>query len=360
MAPAGASARAAAMQAAYVTLGKLFPAQQATFDSRRAEALMELGMHESSAAVASGVAWGDTVGNEIWTWRLGDGSAVTTPTWPGNTALGQWRPTPNAPAPGTSPNGAGYPQFVGMTTWAIASSSQFRAPMPPALSSAQYARDFNETRTMGSQASTARSADQTIAALFWNLGTATSLWNTTALSLIEARGGEGDEQDGDGNSRRGPNRLLDHARVLGAVDVAMADAAIVCWDTKYTYNFWRPITAIREVADDGNAATAADPTWTPLLSTPGHPSYSSGHSCVSAAAAGVLAREFGERVRFTVESDAMLGVTRSFRGFRSALDEVKNARIFGGIHFRFDCDAGQAIGVAVSDYVLQHAFQRIQ
>jgi large repetitive protein len=242
--------------------------------------------------------------------------------------------------------------------WAIAASSQFRAPQPPALTSAQYARDFNETKAMGSQSSAARTADQTIAALFWNLGTATSLWNTTALSLIDARGGDRDDQGEDGHDGRGRRGLLDHARVLGAVDVAMADAAIACWDTKYTYNFWRPITAIREVGDDGNTATVADPAWTPLLSTPGHPSFTSGHSCVSAAAAGVLAREFGERTRFTVESDAMLGVTRSFRGFAAALEEVKDARIFGGIHFRFDCEAGQAIGVAVADYVLQHAFQR--
>jgi hypothetical protein len=147
--------------------------------------------------------------------------------------------------------------------------------------------------------------------------------------------------------------------VLGEVDVAMADAGIACWDTKYTYNFWRPITAIREPADDGNAATVADASWTPLLSTPAHPSYSSGHSCVSGAAAGLLAKEFGERTHFTVESDVMMGVTRSFRSFSAALDEVKDARIFGGIHFRFDCDAGQAIGVAVADYVLRNSFKRV-
>jgi hypothetical protein len=358
--PAGASTRAAAVQAAYVTLSKLFPTQQAAFDSRRAAALVVLGTEESSAAITSGLAWGDTVGNAIWTWRQGDGSAVTTPTWPGNTALGQWRPTPNAPAPGTSPNGAGYPQFFGMTPWAIASASQFRAPLPPALTGARYARDFNEAKTMGSQSSTVRSPDQTLAALFWNGGTASSLWNTTALSLIDARSDEGEEHEDHGNGHRRDSALLNHARLLGAVDVAMADAAIACWDTKYTYNFWRPITAIRELADDGNAGTSADATWTPLLSTPAHPSYASGHSCVSAAAAAVLADEFGARARFTVESDALLGVTRSFHGFAPALEEVKNARIFGGIHFRFDTEAGQTIGAAVAEYVLQNAFQRLR
>jgi PAP2 superfamily len=358
--PAGASVRAAAMQAAYVALSKIYPAQQLTIDLRRAASIADIRAHESSAAVDAGIAWGESVANQIWAWRLTDGIAITTPPWLGNTAIGQWRQTPNAPLPGTSTPGAGYPQFVGMTPWVIASPSQFQAPAPPSLASAEYARDFNEVKTMGSQTSTRRTADQTIASLVWNSSTAPYLWNNAALSLIEDERGD-DDRDGEshGRERHGDRRLLEHARVLGTLNVAMADAGIACWDTKYTYNFWRPITAIRELADDGNAATTADAAWVPLLSTPAHPSYSSGHSCLSAAAAGILAHEFGERSRFDIESDAMIGVVRSFRSFSSALDEVKDARIFGGIHFRFDCDAGQAIGAAVANYVLEHAFQRV-
>jgi hypothetical protein len=360
--PAGASRRAAVMQAAYIVLGRIFPTQQLMLDARRAASFTDIAAHENAAAVAAGVAWGDSVANQIWAWRLTDGIAATTPAWLGNTQLGQWRQTPNAPLPGTSLPGAGYPQFFGMTTWAIATASQFQAPKPPALTSAQYARDFNEVKSMGSQTSATRSADQTIAALVWAAGTATYLWNHATLELMAGRGRDDDgdhDGDHDGRGRGRGNALLEHARILGEVDVAMGDAAIACWDTKYTFNFWRPITAIRELLDDGNAATVPDAGWTPLLSTPAHPSYSSGHSCVSAAASGVLAREFGEHAHFTIESDAMIGVTRSFNSFASALDEVKNARVFAGIHFRFDCDAGQAIGTAVARYVLEHAFQRV-
>ena len=140
----------------------------------------------------------------------------------------------------------------------------------------------------------------------------------------------------------------------------MADAAIGCWDAKYIYNFWRPISAIRELSDDGNPATTPDSAWKPLFSTPGHPDYPSGHSCVSGAATTVLANEFGERRRFDMTIDLNIGVTRSFRSFTEALDEVKNARIFAGIHFRTACDDGTTLGKAVAQYVLAHAFQRVR
>jgi hypothetical protein len=285
------------------------------------------------------------------------------------TTLGQWRPTPSDPypSPATLARGAGYPQFSSQTTWSIPNASYFRPAAPPALTSAQYARDFNETKRMGSQTSTERSSDQTVASWFWATGSASYFWNHIALSLLDSGDKDKDRDDDGGKDRENdkhdkhdnPSTLLRNARLLAALNVAMADAGIGCWDAKYTYNFWRPITAIRELADDGNGATTPDAGWTPLLVTPAHPSYTSGHSCVSSAAATVLAREFGEHAHFTVESDTMLGVTRLFHNFASALEEVKNARIFGGIHFRFDCDFGQSIGTSAAEYVLQHAFQRV-
>lgn len=354
--PAGASRRAAAVQAAYIALIRLFPAQQTTLDARRKVAMAVIGV-DNGADVPGGVAWGASVANQIVDWRLTDGTGTTSPTWPGNTALGQWRPTPNAPAAGTSANGAGYPQYaVGTTTWAIASASQFRPAAPPALDSPRYAQDFNETKTMGSFSSTARTPDQTIASLFWATGTASYLWNHVALSLIEAKT---DNDDHEGESHRGGrNSLLNNARILAELDVAMADAALGCWDAKYAYNYWRPITAIRETADDGNAATTPDTAWTPLFATPAHPEYPSGHSCVSGAAAAILASEFGEKTRFRMENDLMIGVTRPFKTFSSALEEVKDARIFSGIHFRTATEVGTALGASVADYILDHAFQR--
>jgi len=365
-APSGASRRAAVVQAAYVTLSKLYGASpanafQVTFDARRTVSLAVIAETESASAISRGIAWGQTVADAIWSARLTDGFSNTAP-FPDGTAAGDWRRTPNLPvAPTLSAPGAGYLQISTMTPWVMDGPSQFRPGPPPSLTGAQYTRDFDEVKTMGSFSSTVRSPDQTTFALFWNSGTATYLWNRVALSLIEAR--SRDEEDGNDHGSRGRGRrddLLESARLLGALDLAMADAAIGCWDAKYEYHFWRPITAIREAAADGNPNTVADTSWMPLLATPGHPDYPSGHSCVSGAAGVILTREFRDRIRFTVESDLMIGVSRSFRSLSSALEEVKNARIFAGIHFRTACDIGQNLGISVAELVLERKFQRVR
>ena len=364
--PAGASRSAAAVQAAYSIIVRLYgqgglflPNQQQALDGRLSSSLTDIAAHDSPASIASGRAWGKTVADAIWAWRLTDGFATTAP-FPGNTAVGQWRQTPNDPYIGTSAAGIGYKQFSEMQPWAIDSPSQFRPSGPPPLTSAQYAKDFNETKTMGRLTSTARSAEETTYSWFWALSTAPFLWNRAAVSLITRgdRGEDSDDRGEGGRNRR--NSLLENARLLAALNVAMADAAIGCWDAKYTFNFWRPMTAIREAADDGNTATAADSTWTPLFATPGHPEYPSGHSCASGAATFVLANEFGDRTRFDMTNDVMIGVSRSFRSFGGALEEVKNARIFAGIHFRTACDDGTTIGKSVAQYVLEHKFQRVR
>src|SRR4029079_749848 len=167
------------------------------------------------------------------------------------------------PAAGTSVAGAGYPQFFNMPTWSGASSSQFDPGPPPALSSARYLADFNETRTMGSQTSAVRTVDQTVGALFWNSSTAGFIWNHLAVSLLDAR----NRDRGELGPHRRQKTMLENARLLAELNLAMADGAIGCWTAKYTYTFWRPITAIRE--DDNNSNTVQDPTWAPLFATPG-------------------------------------------------------------------------------------------
>jgi hypothetical protein len=345
--PADASRRAAAVEAAYTALVALYPAQKSIFDARLAVSLTAIASdpHETSAGIASGIAWGQTAANGILSWRATDGFAPAPPPFVGGTAVGEWRPTP----PGLLP-GAG-PQFAYMTPWSIAAPSQFRPGGPPALTSARYAADFNETKTMGSISSSTRTADQTIYAWFWAASTATYLWNNVADSLIE----RGDEDDDSGRWGEGRNSLLENARVLALLDLAMADAGIACWEAKYHYVFWRPITAIPLADTDGNPATSADPSWAPLFATPAHPEYPSGHSTVSGAAAVVLASFFGEKKHFTMDNDLLIGVTRSFQSFTQALDEVKNARIFAGIHFRSACDDGQATGIQVANWVLDNA-----
>jgi membrane-associated phospholipid phosphatase len=349
-APHGASARAAAVQAAYVSLVNLYPTQQSTFDAARATSLAAIvskrgddkkgdsdDQQERKKAVDRGVAWGQEVADAIWTWRSTDGFTPPPPPFTGGTNIGEWRPTPPAFLPGAAP------QFAYMTPWVMVTPSQFRPAGPPALGSAPYAKVFNETKDFGSISSPLRTADQTLFSKFWAASTTSYSWNRVALYLGAER----------------HMTLLQNALVLAALNVAMADAGIACWEAKYHYVFWRPITAIPLADSDGNPATISDPNWTPLLITPAHPEYPSGHSTTSAAGATVLAHYFGKNSSFTVDSDVMLGVVRSFPNFAAALAEINNARVYGGIHFRTACDDGQVTGTAVAGYVLKNAFQRV-
>jgi len=369
---AGASRRAAAVQAAYVILSKVYGAsataanQQPTLDARLSASFAAIKAREDAASIAKGIACGREVADAIWAWRLTDGFTPAPAPFNGINAPGQWRSTPTDPYPGIPLPMAGL-QYATMTPWAIQSPSQFRPAGPPDLNSLQYARDFNETKTMGSLTSPSRTPDQTVFSWFWATGTAPLLWNSVALSLIEARDRDRDD-DGDRDDRgrhedrrdgREHKQLLENARILATLNIAMADAAIGCWDAKVAYNFWRPLTAIRE-ADPANPRISRDATWTPLFATPAHQDYPSGHSCVSGAATTVLADEFGTRTRFTMTSDLMLGVSRSFRSFSDALEEVKNARIFAGIHFRTACDDGTTVGIGAARYILANKFQRVK
>lgn len=361
-APAGASRRAAAVQAAYAMLSKLYGASpanaaQVAFDARRIISLAQIAEDESAASIASGVAWGQSVADQIFTIRSTDGFSNTAP-FPGNPNVGQWRPTPNLPvSPALSPAGAGYLMVSTQTPWVLDSPFQFRPGPPPAVTSAQYARDFNETKTMGSQFSAARSPDLTSNALFWNAGTAPYLWNQVALTLIDKNNHDRDRNDDWSHGHR--STLLENARLFAALGVSMADAAIACWDAKYEYHYWRPITAIRDTTDDGNPATTPDPAWVPMFATPGHPEYPSGHSCISGAAAAVLSDQFGERTRFKMTSDLMFGYEQSYRSIPEALEAVKEARIFAGIHFRTATEVGTVLGKKVAEFVLQERFQRV-
>ncbi len=339
-APPGASRRAAAVQAAYAALVRLYPAQKNALDEKLADSLAAISSGpaaENSESIARGIDWGQTVADAIWAWRSTDGFAPPPPPFLGGTNVGEWRPTPPGFLPGA------VPQFAYMTPWAISSPSQFRPAGPPALASARYATVFNETKSMGSISSSLRTADQTLASRFWASTSANYLWNSVAVGLGAER----------------HNTLSENARLLALLNIAMADAAIACWDAKYHYVFWRPVTAIPLAATDGNPDTTEDPSWAPLLTTPNHPEYPSAHSTVSGAAATVLADFFGEETSFSVDSDVMIGVLRSFSSFSAAQDEVKDARIFAGIHYRSSCDDGQATGTAVAGYALANSLQPV-
>jgi len=248
--------------------------------------------------------------------------------------VGAWRPTPLVNA-----SGAG-PQFASMTPWVLRRPSQFRLPPPLALDSPEYAADLNELKVMGIFSGSSRTPDQSELALFW-AGNTPLYWNRIAAQLSAAR----------------ELTLAENAHLFALLNVTMADAAIACWDGKYRYVFWRPITAIRA----GLTPADADPTWVPWLDffpagTPAHPEYPSGHSTVSGSAAFILSAAFGENTAFTVTSDVRPG-TRSFSSFSDTVAEIANARVFGGIHFRTSCVRANTLGRAVADYVSRHAMR---
>lgn len=323
-APRGASKRAAAVQAAYVILLARFPAQAVDLNVKRAASLAAIDEGQSKR---QGVEWGQTVANAILAWRSTDGFTSPPPPFFGGLAPGQWRPTPPAFLPGAGP------QFATMTPWGILASNQFRPSGPPALDSAEYLLELSEVWLMGSATSALRTADQTDACLFWNSGSATYLWNRAAIDLGEAQG----------------INLSENAHLLATLNLAIADALIACWDAKYTYVFWRPVTAIRLV----------EPLWSPLFATPNHPEYTSGHSSASSAAATVLADYFGDNTPFMLQSPAAPGWVRSFTSFSMAVDEVADARVFAGIHFRAACVDGTNIGSTVAAYILENRMRRI-
>jgi hypothetical protein len=329
-APRGASKRAAAVGAAYTALVALFPAQKATFDAQLQATLPKFSNGGSQAA-ARGFAWGETVANSILAWRSNDGfNAVLPPYVVG--PLPAWQPTPPAFAPPV------FRQFATMTPWAMASPSQFLPPPPPALTSARYTADFNEVKSIGNAATA--TPENVATARFWNgqFDTVATMWNRAADALVE---------DHHAN-------LVDNARRFALLNVAMADAVIAIWNAKNTYNAWRPITAIQHADIDGNPATIMDSSWTPVLVTPAHQEYPSGHSGVSSAAATELASFFGNNTAFAMTSDGLPpnpSTARTYASFSDAIAEVALARIAAGIHFRYACDAAVQMGAGLANYL---------
>jgi hypothetical protein len=338
-APHHASQGAAAIQAAYAMLLHLYPAQSGTLTTRLNASLTALASTEKAESIAAGVAWGQTVADAVWTSRLTDGFAPTPPPFIGvqgvigTPAVGFWRPTPPANAFGATP------QIATMMPWVLTRPSQFRLPPPLALTSAEYAADLIEVKVMGTLSGSMRLPDQSEFALFWALNTPLA-WNRIAAQLSAGRG----------------LTLTENAHLFALLNITLSDALIACWDSKYRYVFWRPVTAIRA----GLTPADADPLWEPWLNsltgTPAHPEYPSAHSSMSGAAAFILAAAFGENTAFSVTSEVRPG-TRSYSSFSEATAEIVDARVFGGIHFRTSCVRANMLGRAVADYVSRHAMR---
>jgi hypothetical protein len=269
------------------------------------------------------------VANQVLAWRATDHFNDVLPAYvPGNLP-GDWQPTPG---------GSGPPKFrtLAITTpFALTSPAQFRPAGPPPLTSALYARDLAEVKAFGVATGAVRTAYQTETAKFWQLDTPTAMWNRVADSLAQEH----------------EFSLVDSARLLAFVNVAEADAAIAVWDAKNKFNSWRPVTAI--------AATDPGAGWLPLLVTPYFQEYPSAHSGVSSAAGTVLGSFFGNRAEFTVTSDGLPGVQRTFSSFSDGVAQVADARVFAGFHFRFSCVDAVQMGAQVANYAESTLMQRL-
>lgn len=326
-----ASAEAAVAAAAHRVLSHHLPGQTATIlDPALAESLAGI---PDGPAKAKGIETGERVAARLIAQRADDGFRAVVPYVPPSPPIpGVWLPTATTPPIGT--------YLGGMRPFALESAGQFRPAGPPALSSRQWAEEYNEVKTIGSSTSATRTPEQTVAARFWGEAPVQQA-RRAYRELILAR-----KLD-----------VVDAARLNAMVSVTYADAIIACFDAKYHYRFWRPITAIRAGDTDGNDATLGDPTWATLLAaTPNHPEYPSAHSCITPAGGRALARFLGtRRIGLTIPSLTGLG-DRHYATLKDLESEVKLARIWGGIHFRSAVDDGATIARRTARYVLSHHF----
>lgn len=329
--PPGASIDAAAIAAAYFALVNLIPAQGASLDTLYASSLSARGLTTADP----GVDVGEQVASGILALRAADGSASAQfpYTAPGAGNPGVWVPTPPAFAP------ASLPGWGNVTPWVMRSGSQFRVPPPPAVDSDMFARDAEEVRDFGALNSIVRTSYQTEIAKWWP-PSAVILWNPIARQVAVAKG----------------LNISENARLFALLNVAAADAAIACYESKYAYNVWRPISAIRNA--DG-VRIPADPNWQPFLATPAFPEYPSAHNEISGAMAQILIAFFGDipGVAMVAHSPANPAFDHLWTQFSEGIDEVIDARVWEGIHFRNSDEQGMRAGRCVGQFVVRHAMR---
>jgi membrane-associated phospholipid phosphatase len=321
-----ASRLAAADQAAHNVLVALYPAFQATLDAELQQDLAQIADGQNKA---DGIAIGQTVAAQILSLRSNDGSGVTPPPFiPGNQP-GDYQLTP--------PNfaAADFTQWPQVAPFALARADEFRPGPPPELTSDEYTSVLDEVKRLGFILSTTRTPEQTLIGTFWN-GNIQDFWNEIAQTA----------------ALRHHLNLAQSARLFALLNISLADTTIAFFDAKYTYQFWRPVTAIQMAGSDGNPSTDPNPAWLPLTTkTAPDPAYPGAHSAISAAGAEVLRFYFGERFTFDVRSESLAGVTRHFTSFSAAAQEAGLSRIYAGQHFRSDHIAGKALGRQVAEFI---------
>ena len=327
-APRSASPEAAAAAAAHTTLLALFPRQRGVIDAKYADSLAQIG---DGAHVRQGIRVGDEAANAILAARADDGSDAVPPAFVPASGPGEYQLTPpNFQQPV-------FTHWASVRPFALAAADQLRPPPPPAVTSAHYTTDFDEVASLGKIDSTTRTAEQTDIGRLWGAAPVQNVWNQIAATAAVAF----------------DDSLEENARLFALLDTSLADGVIALYDAKYTYRRWRPVTAVRAADDDGNPNTTGDPNWTPLAVTALDPSYVGAHAEISQSAATTLRDFFGtDRLDFSLTNPNVPGVVRSFQSFAEAADEAAASRIYAGQHFRYDEDAGQALGDAVANFVV--------
>ena len=328
-----ASAYAAAASAGYEALVALYPGSKPDLDTELAALLAYV---RDGRAKDNGVAIGKEAADAVLALRANDGrNAGGTFTTSGG--IGVWIPTP----PGFLPPATPWFRFV--TPWTMSSPSQFRPGPPPSLDSDVWIRDYNETKALGAKVGSTRTPEQTDIGVFWS--------DVPQLQVDRYWRGISIDQN---------LSLEENARFFAMLNVARSDAAIGCWDAKFNYVFWRPVTAIQ--AGGGNPALAADPSWQSNVVTPNHPEYPAAHGCVSSASVHTLQAFFEtDEFHFTADS-TVAGLTtpvRTYERFSDLLTEVRLARIYGGMHYRNSTEQGALLGKRVVRHMLRHHFRRV-
>jgi len=333
--PRHASQDAAAAAAAHDVLVALYPTFSAELDAELQDSLAHL---SSRADQAEGVRIGQTAAARLLALRQDDGSSASPIPYAFGANPGDYQSTPS--------NFPRQPQFTHwshVTPFALPRANMFRPGPPPALTSDKYSDAFNEVKSLGVSGGTTSSPDQALTGRFWN-GAIQNYWNEIAQTATEAH----------------HLTTAERARLFALLNFAIADSVIAFYDAKYTYNLWRPVTAIRAADTDDNPNTVSDPAWLPEVgNTTPDPSYPGAHAVISAAAFDVLISVLKrDRLRLTVTSEVLPGVTRSFESLSAAADEATLSRIFAGVHFRFDLTRGSRLGRSVADFVVDNVLTR--
>jgi membrane-associated phospholipid phosphatase len=329
--PPKTSQEAAANSAAHEILVALYPTLEQQLDAAFQLSLVQIPDGRDKTV---GILVGQIVANQLLVLRSNDGANAQPIPYIFGTAPGDYQSTP--------PNFPKQPQFTHwsrVTPFALDSASQFRPGPPPALTSDSYGDAFNEVKSQGTANSLTATADEALTGHFWN-GAIQNYWNEIAQTVSMAN----------------DLTTAENARLFALLNLSFADGVIAFYDAKYTYNFWRPVTAIRAADTDNNPATVADPNWLPEVGkTAPDPSYPGAHAVISAAAATVLGSFFEtDRFAFNVTSEVLQGVDRSFTSFSTAAEEATMSRIFAGQHFSFDLTNGHDLGEQVAGFVVDN------